>query len=217
MPGSPARRGSKSKSLGYRDSVRTMGLWDTISKQLSHPSGFGGRIVAGLMNRGNAGMNAAAIERLALEPGDKVLDLGFGGGAALAALRDTGANVTGVDRATDMVVAARKAHPDMTFAEGGVDDLPFGDGAFEAVLSVNTVYFWPDLPTALTEVRRVLAPGGRLALGIRDPEVMTRVSREVFTIRAPAEVADAARAAGFSGVQLESPEGERVHFVSATA
>jgi SAM-dependent methyltransferase len=61
--------------------------------------------------------------------------------------------------------------------------LPFADGSFDRVLTINTVYFWPDLPTALTEVGRVLAAGGLLAIGIRDPSAMQRVSRDIFTVR----------------------------------
>jgi arsenite methyltransferase len=201
---------------------RLMSLSERISRQLSHPSGAGGRLIARLMNRGNRAVNAAAIERLELKADDRVLDLGFGGGLALVPLLATGARVTGLDRATDMVTAAERAHQEaastgrLALVAGDVMSLPFDDGAFDAVLSVNTVYFWRDLPAALREIRRVLAPGGRLVLGIRDPEVMRRVSRDVFTIRPPQEVADAATAAGFAAVRVDSPADQRVHLVVAT-
>lgn len=194
-----------------------MGFWSRLSDQLSRPSGRLGRVVAAGMNRGNREMNAAAIERLGIRAGDRVLDLGFGGGLALKPLADAGARVTGCDRAPDMVEAARRAHPQATVVAGDVAALPFPDDAFDAVLSVNTVYFWPDLPAALAEIRRVMAPGGRLVLGVRDPSSMQRVSRAVFTIRPPAQITDAVGAAGFTGAHAEPAAGGKLHFVTGTA
>ena len=194
-----------------------MGFWDRLSDQLSRPSGRFGRLVAAGMNRGNRAMNAAAIERLGVRPGDRVLDLGFGGGLTLQPLLDAGAVVTGCDRSHDMIAAARSTHPDATIVVGDVAALPFVDHAFDAVLSVNTVYFWRDLPAALLEIRRVMAPGGHLVLGVRDPQSMRRVSRDVFTIRPPAEIADVVGAVGFTGAHLDSPAGTKLHFVTGTA
>lgn len=196
-----------------------MALWQRISRQLSHPTGLGGRLVARLMNRGNQRMNLRAIELLDLAPGMRVLDLGFGGGLALGALLGREAQVTGIDRAADMVTAARRKHRDalaagrLQLAEGDVHALPFPDASFERVLTVNTVYFWPDLPAALTEIRRVLAPDGRLVIGIRDPLSMRKVSRDIFTVRPAQDVSAAAEHAGFSDVRLDSPTGEKVHFI----
>jgi arsenite methyltransferase len=61
-----------------------------LAQQLSHPTGLGGRIIRFLMNRGNAGMNAFAVQQLELRPSDRVLEIGFGGGVALPALIEPG-------------------------------------------------------------------------------------------------------------------------------
>ena len=194
-----------------------MGFWDRLSAQLSQPSGTFGKVVAAAMNRGNRTMNARAIEHLGIRPGDRVLDLGFGGGVTLQPLTAAGATVSGVDRAADMVGAARRAHPGLDLREGDVYALPFADDSFDAVLSVNTVYFWRDLPAALMEIRRVLAPGGRLVLGIRDPSAMRKVSREIFTVRPPGDGADAVGRAGFAGAHLDTAAGGRVHYATGTS
>lgn len=197
-----------------------MTFWDRVSKQLSHPSGFGGRVVARLMNRGNASMNDAAIEQLEPAAGDRILDVGFGGGVSFRPLMERGAKVAGIDRAEDVVSAARGAHREalaaggLELAVGEVQQLPFPDGAFDGVLTVNTIYFWPDLGAGLSELRRVLAPGGRVVVAIRDGAVMKHVSRDIFELRAPEEVRAAIEAAGFSDARLSSPPGASYHLLT---
>jgi arsenite methyltransferase len=83
------------------------------------------------------------------------------------------------------------------------------------VLTVNTVYFWPDLTSAFGEIRRVLAPGGRLVIGIRDGAVMSKVSRDIFTVRTPAELTDALGAAGFAEARGVTAADGQTHLISA--
>ena len=193
-----------------------------ISRQLSRPTGTGGRVIAMLMNRGNRGLNDRAIDLLDVQPSSRVLDLGFGGGLTLPTLLERASTVTGVDRAGDMVDAARHRHAAavgegrLTLAVGEVASLPLPDAAVDRVLTVNTVYFWPDLAQAFGEIRRVLAPGGRLVVGIRDGTVMDRVNRDIFTIRSAAELADALRGAGFEGVDVASAPDAKTHLIAAT-
>ena len=193
-----------------------------ISDQLSRPSGFAGRLVARGMNRGNRDFNRRAIERLGVEPGTRVLDLGFGGGLTFGPLLARGATVVGVDRAPDMVAAAESRHRAdieagrVALHAGEVQMLPLTDGSVDRVLTVNTVYFWPDLARAFAELRRVLAPGGRVVIGIRDGSVMKRVDPAVFTLRRPEEIADELTAAGFGEAEVHSAPDGKSHLISAT-
>ncbi|PBB65924.1 hypothetical protein CK228_24600 [Mesorhizobium sp. WSM4312] len=136
-----------------------------IAKQLSWPSGIGGWLVRAGMNRGNARLNSYALDQLQLVPEDRVLEVGFGGGAALPRrLRGTSL-VCGVDRSQDVVktpcrqfaeaVSAGRAE----FHFGTVEDLPLRDSTFEA-LSVHTVYFWQSLEAGSAELARVLVQAG---------------------------------------------------------
>ena len=193
-----------------------------LSDQLSRPSGLAGRVVAAGMNRGNRDFNARAIERLDVRPGTRVLDLGFGGGLTIRPLLERRATVIGVDRAEDMVAAASERHRTdvtagrVTLHTGDVHALPLEDATVDRVLTVNTVYFWPDLAPALGEIHRVLAPGGRIVIGIRDGSVMERVDPAVFTLRPPAEIAAALRTAGFDAAEVDTAPDGATHLVTAT-
>src|SRR5262245_42893289 len=102
-----------------------------IARQLAHPSGVLGRLLGGLMNRTNARMNTSALQLLELEPTDRVLEIGFGGGVALASLIGRAAFVAGVDRSRDMVARAKARFEAAVsvgraeFREGRVEALPF--------------------------------------------------------------------------------------------
>ncbi|MDP2712235.1 MAG: class I SAM-dependent methyltransferase [Solirubrobacteraceae bacterium] len=193
-----------------------------ISRQLSQPTGVGGRVVAALMNRGNRDLNRRAIDLLDVGRSARALDLGFGGGLALPLLLERAAHVTAVDRAQDMVAAAAARHADdiaagrLTVLAGDVGALPLDDGSVDRVLTVNTVYFWRDLESALRELRRVMRPGARLVIGIRDGVVMERVDHDIFTIRTPTDLAVALGDAGFDEVDVASAADRKTHLLAAT-
>ena len=196
-------------------------LASALSHQLSRPSGPAGKVVARLMNRGNRELNERVIARLDVEPGSRVLDLGFGGGLTFAPLWERGATVVAIDRAEDMVAAARSRFAEAVAAgrlelhAGEVARLPLADGAVDHVLTVNTVYFWSDLGMAFNEVHRVLAPRGRLVVAIRDMKVMHQLDPTVFSLRSPGELAAALQDAGFAEVGVETPPGGKTHLIIA--
>jgi arsenite methyltransferase len=192
-----------------------------LSRQLSHPTGVHGKLVARVMNRLNRNLNDQAIARLGVRPGNRVLDLGFGGGLTFTPLLAQGATVVGIDRAEDMVTAARARFADAVAAgrlelhHGDVERLPLVDGGVDRVLTVNTIYFWSDLEAAFGEVRRVLAPGGRFLVAIRDMQVMQRLDDAVFVLRSPREVKGALMKVGFTDVEAETPGGGKTHLIHA--
>ena len=222
MPVRRVTRHSDSRSGTVHHVPMLARLRRTISRQLSNPSGPLGRVIAAGMNRGNRAFNARAIEALDVRPGIRVLDLGFGGGLTFRPLLERGVKVVGVDRAEDMVAAAASRHRAdvdagrVTLHAGDVLALPLEDAAVDRVLTVNTVYFWPDLAPALAEVHRVLAAGGRVVIGIRDGSVMERVDRAVFTLRPPAEIAAALETAGFAAAEVDTAPDGATHLITAT-
>ena len=98
-------------------------------------------------------------------PGERALDLGSGAGEFTAALADAGAAVVGVDVAEAALSRARTAHPQLDFRRVPIDGpLPFTDGSFDLIWSSEVIEHVADTARWLSEVRRVLSPGGRLLL-----------------------------------------------------
>jgi arsenite methyltransferase len=186
----------------------------SIVQQLSRPSGFLGKIIANLMNRKNAKMNLFAIRQLKIAPSDRVLEIGFGGAATLPNLIENAGFVAGVDRSPDVVRHAKLRFSQAVtagraaFHEGSVEALPFGTSSFEKAFTVNTVYSWKSLHEGLREIHRVLAPGGRLAVGFLPKEWMDRMNMpgDIFRSRATGGVVTAIQEAGFSVIHIRKPE-----------
>jgi arsenite methyltransferase len=185
-----------------------------IAKQLSRPSGFIGVAIRHLMNRHNARMNAFAVQQLRLEPTDRVLEIGFGGGVTLRTLLNAAAFVAGVDRSSDVVDWARRHFAKAIkagraeFRQGNVESLPFEKATFDTVCTVNTVYFWTSLGAGFAEIRRVLKPRGRAVVGFLPKDRMDRMGMPeyIFTTRAPDDVVAALTKAGFSDARVERPD-----------
>ena len=95
-----------------------------------------------------------------------LLDVACGPGTVAAAAAARGANASGLDFSSGMIALARARHPNVTFTEGGAENLPHGDASFDAVVSNFGIHHVPDPVAALTEARRVLAPGGRVAFTV---------------------------------------------------
>jgi ubiquinone/menaquinone biosynthesis C-methylase UbiE len=143
--------------------------------QFAHPRGWRGRLAGWLMARKNAAMNAACVEWLEIAPRDRVLELGFGHGRTIEWLAQRAAHglVAGVDPSDTMLRQASRrnrraiAAGRVRLERGEAAKLPFAGASFDKALAANCVQFWRDLPGALAELRRVLAPGGTLLIGIR--------------------------------------------------
>ena len=108
--------------------------------------------------------NLAAVDLLSLKSDDRFLDLGCGLGAALSHADETGAETAGIDPSPAMVERAAKRVPGAEVREGSAESIPFEDDRFTAALAVSTYHHWADPEAGLAEVRRVLAPGGRLLI-----------------------------------------------------
>jgi ubiquinone/menaquinone biosynthesis C-methylase UbiE len=104
------------------------------------------------------------VEFAAIQPDERVLDVGCGAGAALAPAARAAASAVGVELSPAMAERARAAAPSAEVRVGDASQLEFEDGSFDVVLSAFTAFFMPDPTAALREWRRVLVPGGRIVL-----------------------------------------------------
>ena len=102
--------------------------------------------------------------RSVVRPGDDVLDACCGTGDLAVAAARAGGRVTGLDFSAAMLERARRKAPLLTWIEGDLLALPFADESFDAATVGFGVRNVEDLPRAIAELRRVLRPGGRLAV-----------------------------------------------------
>lgn len=106
--------------------------------------------------------------------GRRILDVGCGAGPLLASLRERGAIVTGVDPSAKMLeLAGRRLGEGAALYQAGLggDPLPFDDGAFDDVIVCLVLHYLADWKAPLAELRRVLAPGGRVIVAVNHPFV----------------------------------------------
>jgi len=110
------------------------------------------------------------LAALALRPGERVLDLGVGPGLLAAEMAETvgpGGLVQGIDLSESMLAMARRrplprGAASLEVRQADVTALPFDDASFDAAVCTQVYEYVADMPAALAEARRVLAPGGRL-------------------------------------------------------
>ncbi|UJA18851.1 methyltransferase domain-containing protein [Thermoleophilia bacterium SCSIO 60948] len=157
----------------------------------------------------------AILDALALGPGDRLIEVGCGGGLLLRDATRLGAVATGVDHSDEMVELARERAADARVERADAGDLPFEDGSFDAYAMSIVLMFVADGGRALTEARRVLAPGGRLAVYTSGPELRgtpalpeplaTRVH-----LREDDELEALALAAGFADCAVTDDDGAQL-------
>lgn len=190
------------------------------------PHGLAGRIFGVLMERTNRPAYERAASLIDLSSEGRFLEIGFGTGmlAEMMASRATAGLVAGVDPSPLMVETARRRLHHMgvrhELIEGTAENLPWPDASFDAAAALHSFQFWPDPVAALTEIRRVLRPGGRLILILRD-----HGRRQVDWLpnpwsRTPNEIEDAltllART-GFSAGRVRPDAGTSAVIVAAAA
>jgi SAM-dependent methyltransferase len=141
-----------------------------IDRQHRRPSGPVGQLIGERMLRQHTPETNWSVELLDIQPGDRVLEIGFGAGRglALALQRATHGWVTGVDLSPTMIAAAARRNRAaieqgrLALLRGDIAALPFEHSSFDKLFSIHTFYFWPDQHAVCLGLAELLAPGGRL-------------------------------------------------------
>ncbi|TQM02203.1 class I SAM-dependent methyltransferase [Pseudonocardia kunmingensis] len=102
-------------------------------------------------------------------PGASTLEIGCGEGRISRELTDLGHRVTATDISPSLLAAAEQAGSADRYRLADAADLPFDDGEFDRVVAYNVLMDVPDMPAAVAEAARVLAPGGHLTISIVHP------------------------------------------------
>ncbi len=188
-----------------------------MADQAAMPRGLLGRFVGRMMARGNLESNEWVVSLLELEEDDHVLEVGFGPGTAIRKLaaKTTKGHVAGIDISKAMVEQATSLNEEAV-NDGRVDlrlgkatSMPWPSDRFDKALAVNVIYLWPNLDPVLSEIKRVLKPGGMLALYLAPIELMDKLGFtevDTFTFHTREEVERACADAGFTKVEGTSAE-----------
>jgi SAM-dependent methyltransferase len=128
--------------------------------------GWGRKVVdfSTLSEPSNCREYVALHHLVAVDAGDRLLDVACGSGLAIELARLRGAECAGIDASPRLVAVARFRNPDGDIRVGDMHDLPWGEGTFDVVTSFRGI--WGTTPDAVAEILRVLRPGGRLGLTV---------------------------------------------------
>lgn len=183
-----------------------------VAAQLRKPTGEFGYEVAQKMNESNREMNLAIIAALEIKEGNNVLEVGMGNGFFVKDIlsKADGINYIGCDYSQDMIKLASTLNSKFTnagqasFHQSEARHLPVDNNSIDHLFTVNTIYFWDDIPSILSEFKRVLKEKGTLAIAMR-PEGCLRQypsTQYNFEYYSSNQVIDLLLANGFSITNL---------------
>jgi SAM-dependent methyltransferase len=115
-------------------------------------------------------INTAVLEMLAVQPGERVLDVGAGMGAGSVLAARGGATVVALEPTPFMrrVLSGRRLlqrdRSRIEVVDGSAEEIPVADDSIDAVWAVNTMHHWVDVERGVAEIGRVIRPGGRVLL-----------------------------------------------------
>ncbi len=155
--------------LGAAAGVGLAVWWTSHARR---PRGVVGRMQIETMSATHTPVTDWALAQLAIPSRRRCLDIGCGAGRTIEqiAMKAPDARIDGVDYSPTSAAAARRRNAAsiesgrVAIQVASVASLPFPDMTFDLVTAVETHYYWPDLRANLREVRRVLEPGGQVAI-----------------------------------------------------
>ena len=187
-------------------------------RQFRKPSGWFGRVIGNRMAEGNVYDAEWTVSLLDIQPEHHILEIGFGPGVSTryAAEKATKGFVAGIDHSETMVQTARQRNSGiiqagrMDLKQGDVASLPYPNETFDKAFSIHSIYFWEKPIECLQELRRVLKPGGLLAITIQPKDKWNELQQRESSLRTlyfSADLVTMFGAVGFREVRVEvSPE-----------
>jgi SAM-dependent methyltransferase len=204
-----------------------------MAAQFRGPAGPRGIEVANYMNEINAMMTKSTIETLALKAGDRILEIGHGNAGHLPLLLEAvpTAHYDGLE--TSELMKSEAAEKNVKYVVSGqaafhIYDgsvIPFEDSSFDKIFSVNTIYFWANPASFVTQLYRVLRSGGLISITFAQREFMEKLpfTRFAFELYDTPKALELLRSAPWTFVEeltksehVKSTTGELVERVFTT-
>ena len=188
-----------------------------LTRQFGNPSGLLGRLIGKRMANGNVYDAQWTISLLDLQPHHHILEIGFGPGVStqIAGEKITQGFLAGIDHSMTMVQVASQRNSDaiqagrMELKLGDVASLPYPDQSFDTVYSLHSIYFWQKPVECLKEIKRVLKPGGLLAITIQPKDKWEpNVDANIMTLYFGKDLASMFSDAGYRQAHIEIPPQE---------
>lgn len=186
---------------------------EILATQLRKPEGELGEYVAGQMNLSNEGLNQLALNAIQPKKRMKILEIGMGNGKWVnqaLALSET-VEYTGLDFSPDMVKSALNKNQEAVvegkakFVVAEAARMPLDSDCYDVVFTLNTLYFWEKPLREISEIYRVLAPGGQFVMCIRSKETMQQLdfTKFGFQLYDADEAVDLMESASFEKIKAE--------------
>lgn len=190
-----------------------MNFYEYIGAQFAHPRGVAGDLCCLIMNLMNRAMYVRVADSLPLHKEAVVLDIGCGNGYLIRRMYQASKGTFyGLDVSEDALkttgrrnqqgIAAKRIHLGL----GDCCAMPFAHDFFDAVTSVNTIYFWSDPQKGFAEIHRVLKKGGVFSNAFYSKSFLQRLkyTRKGFRYFDPQEIETLAKQAGFTQVTTQT-------------
>jgi len=181
-----------------------------LRSQFGHPKGFWGNVAGMIMENTPSNQDRIhwMISLLEIGPMDRLLEIGFGPGYAieLASTIASKGFVAGIDHSEVMIRQARKRNAAairngrVVLLHGSVSHLPKFKEPFDKIFTINSIHFWVEPVDCLRELRKLLRPGGMIAVMLQP---RSRSATDDTTKEAGNEIARNLEIAGYSDVRLE--------------
>jgi len=188
--------------------------------QFARPTGVLGQIAGHLMALRNKERSWWVLPLLEINDKDRVLEVGFGSGVDVRRVSEIAAHgfVAGIDHSEVMLEQARRRNAAgiragrVELQLGCATRLPYADGSFDKVFSINVAQFWAEPAVVVHQMRRVLREGGLVAIAVqpRSKGATQRTARETGQ-----KLVEHLSAAGFTQARLESKKMKPVGVVCA--